>query len=60
MIVDFAAKLARSNRVFLLRADTNADEIKLRKIYENLGFRLAAIEQEDYRRTAYYQKRLLK
>lgn len=56
VIVYFAEKLARKNNVALLRADTNAEEMKLRKIYEDLGFKLVAIEQENYRRTAFYQK----
>ncbi len=31
---------------------------KLRKIYENLGFHLVATIQEDYRKTAFYQKKI--
>ncbi len=45
IMVDFAAKLAKENNINLLRADTDADETKLRKIYRS-----------DSRRTAFYQK----
>jgi len=55
IIVDFAKKLASEKNIKSLQADTNADEAKLRKIYEDLGFRLMAIKQEDYRKTAFYQ-----
>lgn len=58
VMIDFAAKLAEDNNVSLLRADTNAAEMKLRNIYEALGFKLVAIEQENYRRTAFYQKQI--
>ncbi len=58
IMIDFAAGLAKENNIQLLRADTNAEIIKLRKIYENLGFSLVSIEDEDYRRTAFYQKKL--
>lgn len=58
IMIDFAAKKAWDNNVNLLRADTNASEMKLREIYEELGFDLAGIEQEDYRRTAFYEKRI--
>ena len=58
-IVDFAEKLAKKSGVKLLRADTNAKEMKLRKVYESLGFKLAALEQEGYRKTALYQKRIV-
>jgi len=56
VVINFASKLAKKNNIKLLRADTNADEAKLCKIYEDLGFRLVATEQEDYRKTAFYQK----
>jgi len=55
-IIDFAARLAKAKGFDFLRADTNAQELKLRKIYENLGFKLISIEKEDYRQTAFYQK----
>jgi ribosomal protein S18 acetylase RimI-like enzyme len=58
MIIDFAAKKAQEKKIRLLRADTNAGEAKLRKIYEDLGFKLLAIIKEDYRQTALYQKRI--
>ena len=55
-MIDFAEKKAREDNIDLLRVDTNASETKLRKIYEKLGFHLVAVEQENYRRTAFYQK----
>ena len=58
VMVDFAEQLAKEKGVEFIRADTNAEETKLRKIYEDLGFRLVAVEQEDYRKTAFYQKRV--
>ena len=57
-ITDFAEKLAKEKGINLLRVDTNAEEIKLRKIYEDLGFQLVTVEQEDYRKTAFYEKRI--
>ncbi len=56
-MIDFAGKMARENHINLLRVDTNANEMKLRKIYEKLGFSLVAVEKENYRQTAFYQKR---
>jgi len=58
IMIDFATKKALENNIKLLRADTNANEMKLRKIYEDLGFALIAIEKEDYRETAFYQKEI--
>ena len=58
IMVDFAAEKAQENKSSLLRADTTASVTKLRKIYEDLGFSLMAIEKEDYRETAFYQKRV--
>lgn len=55
-MVDFAARLAKKNGVGLLRLEANADKKKLQDIYEDLGFRLVGTKQEDYRRTAFYQK----
>ncbi|MBI4162789.1 MAG: GNAT family N-acetyltransferase [Candidatus Aenigmarchaeota archaeon] len=58
VMIDFAGKLAKENNVRLLRADTNSEVVKLRKIYENLGFKLVAEQQEDYRKTAFYEKKV--
>lgn len=58
LIIDFAKQLAKNNNVNLLRVDTNAEEQKLRDLYEELGFNLVSIEQEDYRKTAFYQQSL--
>lgn len=59
-MIDFAEKKTLENNINLLRVDTNADEMKLRKIYEKLGFSLVLVEKEDYRNTAFYQKRIRK
>jgi GNAT superfamily N-acetyltransferase len=56
IVIDLAAEEARARGINLLRADTNAEEQKLRDVYEKIGFELVAIEQEDYRATAFYQK----
>ena len=58
IMIDFATRLAKERNIELLRVDTNAKEMKLRKIYENLGFRLVGVEQGDYRKTAFYQKKI--
>jgi len=57
-LINFAAELAEQKGISLLRADTNAAESKLRKIYEDMGFELVAIKREDYRDTALYQKKV--
>ncbi|MCD6229684.1 MAG: GNAT family N-acetyltransferase [Candidatus Diapherotrites archaeon] len=56
VIMDFAEQKAIENGIIFLRADTNAQIMKLMKIYEKLGFDLISIEQKDYRQTAFYQK----
>jgi hypothetical protein len=38
--------------------DTNAEEEKLCKLYEGLGFQLMGTEQEEDHKTAFYQKAL--
>jgi len=58
LMVEFAKTKAKENNIGLLRVDTNANEIKLRQIYEKLGFSLVAIEKEDYRETAFYEKKV--
>src|SRR3989344_423454 len=55
VMIDFAKRFANEKGLNLLRVDTSADETKLRKVYEDLGFKLVAEEQEDYRKTAFYQ-----
>lgn len=57
-MVDFAKELAISKGIFLLRLDTDAEEIKLKQKYESMGFVLLAEIQEEYRKTAFYQKEL--
>lgn len=56
VVMDFAEQTAIENDVSLLRADTNAEIMKLRRVYEDVGFDLVSIEQEDYRQTAFYQR----
>lgn len=58
VMVDFAKKLAKEKDISLLRADTNAAESKLRRVYEDLGFKLLTTLKEDYRTTAFYQMKL--
>ncbi|MBI3619598.1 GNAT family N-acetyltransferase [Candidatus Roizmanbacteria bacterium] len=58
IMVDFAKQYARSKGIDLLRVDTNGQKLRLRKIYENLGFRLIGVRQEDYRETAFYQQEI--
>ncbi len=58
LITYFASALALSRGVGLLRADTNYGEMKLRKVYEDLGFNLIGSQEEDYRTTAFYQKKI--
>ncbi len=59
LMIDFAGELAQTKQVTLLRVDTNADEKKLRGIYEKLGFQLVKILEEEYRTTAFYEKDLV-
>lgn len=56
VMVDFAARLAKKNGAGLLRLDASADNKKLQNIYEDLGFRLIGTKQENYRKSAFYQK----
>lgn len=56
VMIDYATQKAKERGLKLLRVDTNADEAKLREIYEGLGFQLVEEIQEDYRKTAFYQK----
>lgn len=57
-MIDFAAGEASKRGVKLLRLDTDADEEKLRKLYEGLGFHLMGIEGGQKRRVAFYQKNI--
>ena len=41
-----------------LRLDTDANEEKLMKVYDDLGFHLRGIEQEGDRQTAFYEKKI--
>jgi len=58
VMIDFAAQLALKNDIKMLRADTNADSPELRSVYEKLGFTAVGEQEEDYRKTIFYQKTL--
>ncbi|MEX0616734.1 MAG: GNAT family N-acetyltransferase [Candidatus Woykebacteria bacterium] len=58
LMIDFATHQAQEKNIRLLRLDTNVEEVKLRKIYEDLGFRLVSVAKEDNHKTAFYQKTL--
>jgi GNAT superfamily N-acetyltransferase len=57
IMLDFAASHAKSRGIHILRLDTNANETKLRQIYESLGFDLVSTEAEADRITAFFQKK---
>lgn len=57
-MIEFAEKKASELGLSMLRLETNAEEPKLRKLYENLGFSLVTELQQDYRKSAFYHKRL--
>jgi len=59
LMIDFAAKFAKEKNVSLLRLDTNADEPKLMRIYENLSFEPMGVEREENHNTVFYQKTLV-
>lgn len=56
ILIEHAQKVAKKEKITWLRVDTNAEETKLRSIYEQLGFTLVAEPDEGYRKTALYQK----
>lgn len=56
IMIGFAEDLAKSRGINLVRIDTNATELKLRRVYESLGFELVGTQGEGYRTTAFYQK----
>lgn len=58
VMVDFAEQEARKRNLTLLRLDTDAEEKKLCKLYEDVGFHLMGIEGEGDHGAAYYQKEL--
>lgn len=60
LLIKHAEKLAQAAHVAFMRVDTNADEPKLRRIYESNGFTLVKVLNEGYRNTAYFQKALAK
>lgn len=60
VMIDFAEKLAKEKDVGLLRVDTNAEEMKLRDMYEAMDFSLAGIVDEKQRKSALYEKKIVK
>ena len=56
VFVKFAQELAAKRGAALLRVDTDADEVKLRTMYESMGFMLQKIQKESYRNSALYQR----
>lgn len=58
VFMKFAQELAAKRGVALLRVDTDADEMKLRTMYEAMGFVLQKIQKESYRNSALYQKNI--
>lgn len=57
-MIDFAMEKAKENNCTVLRVDTNAKETKLRELYEKLGFSLTTFAKEDYRETAFYERKI--
>ncbi|MBI3290411.1 GNAT family N-acetyltransferase [Candidatus Microgenomates bacterium] len=57
-MVEFAAEEAGRRGLKLLRLDTNADEEKLCKLYESLGFKLMGTEKEGNFTASFYQKEI--
>src|SRR6185312_11334614 len=47
-MLEFAASLARDKGITTLRLDTNADEPKLRGIYESCGFNEVTVLNEEH------------
>jgi GNAT superfamily N-acetyltransferase len=54
LMLEFASQYSQRLNLSLIRLDTNTQEPKLRKIYEDLGFDLMAIKDQ----TAFYQKKV--
>lgn len=55
LMVDFAKKEAKKRGFSLLRLDTDAQEEKLCRLYESLGFQKMGKEKEDDCTTVFYQ-----
>lgn len=56
ILIDFAEEQARLKDRPVIRLDTNADEPKLRALYESLGFTSVGIIDEGDERTVLYEK----
>ncbi len=57
-LMQHAENLAKEKGIPALRLDTNADESKLRKVYEDFGFKEVKILEEDGNRTVLYEKQV--
>lgn len=57
-LIALAEATARDKKLRFLRVDTNADEPKLRRMYESWGFVGIAERNEGYRKTIFYQKEI--
>jgi ribosomal protein S18 acetylase RimI-like enzyme len=55
-LIDHAYRLAAEGECPVIRLDTNAEEPKLCQLYESLGFKRIATEQEGEHVTAFYEK----
>lgn len=56
MLLDLAKEIAREKSKSLIRLDTNADEPKLRELYEDYGFKaVKELDEEDGHRTVLYE-----
>ncbi len=56
-LLKFTDRLAKKLKLPRVRLDTNADEPKLRKLYEDFGYKeLIILEEENHGRTVLYEK----
>lgn len=58
MLMDHAKELAGRNNIKLLRLDTNYDKPKLKKLYEDYGFKNVKVLDEPAHRTVLYELNL--
>lgn len=58
ILLRHAEDLARQRGIPVLRLDTNADQPKLRRIYEDAGFEAVRILQEEHGNTVLYEKQV--
>lgn len=55
-LIHFASTLARSKNIPVLRLDGDADEPKLIKLYEDLGFRVVGRSYEEHGKVLLYER----